>query len=302
MTKITPLCFAAFLVFLSGCQPSSSASSKIPSASSNHEWSNEELITVEGYDGNAMEIGISADDAYLLFNDKQKPNKDMHWASRMDDRTYRYEGKVKNTVSPTVDGTPSFDGGDTLYFTTLKTMPQDGKSMYKARFVDGVAIDLTPIEGDIYVLGENKPGKRWISLDPDISDDGMSLYYSEGYFSGGMFPHPFNVRGATLTNGRFMKMDDAILAHVNTDDLEYAPAISADGLELYFTRVDAKALNPLGIFVAKRTSKTEPFGMPEKIEAITGLVEAPVLSGDEKSLYYHRMHRGKFRVFRVTRE
>ena len=35
--------------------------------------------------------------------------------------------------------------------------------------------------------------------------------------------------------------------------------------------------------------------------AITGDVEAPVLSGDETGLYYHRMDGGVFNVYRVTK-
>lgn len=269
----------------------------------NFEWTNEELITLRGYTGNAMEIGISPDGEYLLFNDKMAPNKDMHWATRIDDLTYQYKGKVRNTVTPVVDGTPSFDSKGNIYFTTLKTYSSDFKSIYMAKFKNGVAINPVAVEGDIYITNKNTATKKWISLDPDISDDGKFLFYSEGLFNGS-FPNPFNVRGAELKGGEFKKMDDSILQNINTNNLEYAPAISKNGLELFFTRIILVNGQPssFAIYTARRKSTSKAFGVPEKITAITGVVEAPVLSGDEKTLYYHREDDGIFKVYRVTRK
>lgn len=270
----------------------------------NTEWVDEEPIAIHGYDGDAMEPGISPDGRYLLFNDRNDPDKDMHWSERVGARTYRYGGRVENTVSDVVDGTPSFDGGGTLYFTTLKAFPGSARTIYRAGFADGAALDPTPVDGDIYVEGRNEPPAFWISLDPAITDDGALLFYSEGRFAPGTpVPYPFNVRAARSDGAAFRRLDDAVLAHVNTDNLEYAPEISADGLELFFTRI-AKVdgvLTMVGVYAATRGSTDEPFGPPARIAAITGNVEAPVLSGDENHLYYHRLDAGVFRVYRVTR-
>jgi len=62
----------------------------------NYEWYKEERIKIQDYSGDAMEIGISPDGEYLLFNDNKKRNKDMHWSTRIDARTYQYKGKVKS--------------------------------------------------------------------------------------------------------------------------------------------------------------------------------------------------------------
>ncbi|MFH1023896.1 MAG: hypothetical protein V1809_10985 [Planctomycetota bacterium] len=272
----------------------------------NNDWHNEERVTIRDYATDAMEIGISQDGRYLLFNDRNEPDKDMHWAKRIDDMTYQYKGKVKNTVSPTVDGTPSFDAASNLYFTSLKSYPKDFRTIYIAEFKDGVALKPVPIEGDIYITDRNRIGKEyWVSLDPDVSDDGTFLFYSEGRFCPGVgFPYPFKVRGALKVNGKYLKIDDRILANINTRNLEYAPAISSNGLELFFARIGKVNGRPkfIGIFVARRESVQEPFSRPNKIMAITGDVEAPVLSGDENHLYYHRMDGGRFMVYRVTRK
>ncbi len=270
----------------------------------NRHWVNEERIVIRGYDGHAMEVGLSPDAEYLLFNDRRDPDKDMHWSRRVDDRTYEYGGRVDNTVSDRIDATPSFDGEGNLYFTTLKDFPRRPETVFVAGFRNGVALDPAPVVGDIYVPNRDLPNRVWISLDPDVSGDGRFLFYSEGLFNPRVgLPYPYNVRGAERFDGRFVKMQDRILENVNTDALEYAPAISDDGLEIFFTRIAKVAGRPkmLGIYTARRAATEEPFGQAEHIEAITGDVEAPTLTADEQRLYYHRMVDGRFAVFRVTR-
>lgn len=271
----------------------------------NDEWFNEEQVEVLNYSGHIMELGISPDGEYLLFNDKNEPNKDIHWSKRINDRIYEYQGKVQNTVSKKVDAAPSFDGLGNIYFTSLKAYSGNSQSIFVSKFQDGIAVDPVLVDGNIYVKKQNKPFMVWISLDPDVTDDGKLMFYSEGRFDPRAgFPYPFNVRGAERVNGQFLKIKDEILKNINTNNLEYAPAISSDGLEIFFTRIAKVNGQPkmLGIYTAKRSSIYEPFSSPGKIMAITGDVEAPVLSGDENYLYYHRRYQGKFKAYRVTRK
>ena len=98
------------------------------------------------------------------------------------------------------------------------------------------------------------------------------------------------------------------MKNINTrDELEYAASISPDELTLYFTRARiALAGNNMQIsadtkiMVAKRSSKTEPFGRPELISSVTGYVESPAISSDGNTLYFHKMYQGKFTLFRVS--
>ena len=94
-----------------------------------------------------------------------------------------------------------------------------------------------------------------------------------------------------------------IMVNINTDALEYAPAISADGLELFFTRLDL-ATRETGIYRAVRDNKNAAFKQPEVIDAIDGFVEGPAFSPDERSIYYHRLNTKtkKFELYRVTRQ
>jgi hypothetical protein len=54
--------------------------------------------------------------------------------------------------------------------------------------------------------------------------------------------------------------------------------------------------------VSPRTDASSPFGGTRKITAATGFVEAPTLSPDGKSLYYHKREGSLFVIYRVTRE
>jgi hypothetical protein len=97
--------------------------------------------------------------------------------------------------------------------------------------------------------------------------------------------------------------NDAVLKLVNTKALEYAPAISSDGLELFFTRVEKiTATAEPRIWRAARKSIHDPFGEPQLVSAITGFAEGPTLSPDGLSLYYHAREGGKFVIIRVTRK
>ena len=91
------------------------------------------------------------------------------------------------------------------------------------------------------------------------------------------------------------------MRNVNSSDLEYAACISADGLTLFFTRVNRGLTGDARIFMATRSSLTAPFAKPLRLTAIDGFVEGPTLSPDEKSLYYHRRDGDRFVLYRVTR-
>ena len=93
---------------------------------------------------------------------------------------------------------------------------------------------------------------------------------------------------------------------INTPALEYAPAVSADELTIYFTRLDQR-FRPLGdpsaigIWVATRGDRNAAFGTPRQIAAITGFVEAPTVTPDGCAIYFHQRIGGKFRLMRAEK-
>lgn len=97
------------------------------------------------------------------------------------------------------------------------------------------------------------------------------------------------------------------LRNINADALEYAPSISADGLELYFTRATqlmAGSEAPgalLRIMVATRTSVDEPFGELRALTALTGFVEAFTIPLDGKEMFFHKKVGKNFVICRAER-
>ena len=97
-----------------------------------------------------------------------------------------------------------------------------------------------------------------------------------------------------------------LLAKVNTAALEYAPAISTDGLELYFTRASGLGTGHaedvrLRIMVARRRLADVPFDAPRVLDRLTGYVEAPSLSRDCSEMFFHKKVAGQFVIYRAVR-
>jgi hypothetical protein len=85
--------------------------------------------------------------------------------------------------------------------------------------------------------------------------------------------------------------------------LEYAAALSADGLELAFTRaVGPPPFTRTSVWIARRADASEAFGEPLRIAAISGaVVEAPAFSPDGDALYYHVRTGDRFSIWHISR-
>jgi hypothetical protein len=96
---------------------------------------------------------------------------------------------------------------------------------------------------------------------------------------------------------------DRLLAKINADQIQYAPAISADGLELFYTRLTGALFwQRAQIMHATRATTADPYGPPQLIESITEFAEAPSISADGRYLYFHQRVNDSFRIYRATRD
>jgi hypothetical protein len=115
---------------------------------------------------------------------------------------------------------------------------------------------------------------------------------------------------ATLENGAFTidRLGPVLLRSINTGALAYAPCISADGLELYFTRASLRKTASgtfapsVRILVATRTSTSSSFDEPQLLANLTGVVEAPTLSLDQSELFFHKREGGTYAIYRARRK
>lgn len=269
------------------------------------DFANPERVTIRGYNDDAMEPFLSRDGQYLLFNNSNDPAVDtnLHYAERIDDLTFQYRGEIKDLSTPQLDAVPAMTRDGTLYFISTRSYDTSISTVYRTQF-DGRTGSATP---PALVTGTSLNVRGKLIFDLDISADGNTLIVTDGVFSSGAAPDSADLAQLTRGGDGFLRNGNSSppFVHVNTEALEFAPAVSADGLELYFTRFTLSWILPLSdppsIYVARRATTAEPFGEPERIATIDGFAEAPTLSPDEHALYFHKKIGDRYEIWRVTR-
>jgi Tol biopolymer transport system component len=283
---------SAFVVVSVGCR---TASGDSPSVLLANEFANPQPVQITGYSGEAMEPFLSRDGKLLFFNNSNDPhvNTNLHWATRVDDLTFQYKGELQGVNTNALEGVASMDRNNVFYFVSNRSYDQTASTIYRGIYQNGgvAGIELAP------GVSIAKPGI--VNFDAEISADGNTLYFVESQFSHGQ-PKSAIILIARKNGAGFVRVaeDRKIMEQINTRGINYAPSTSGSELELFFTRADDVAP---AIYVATRSSTSAPFGQPRKIAAITGFVEAPTLSPDGRSLYFHKMDSGRFRLYLVTR-
>jgi hypothetical protein len=277
-------------------------------------FGNPQAVTIEGYRGDAMEPFISSDTQWLFFNSSNDPkvDTDLHFAIRVGPIAFRYVGELANANSRALDAAPSMDTSRRVYFTSVREYDRTLRSIFTGVFDGRHGLrDVHVIEGTLTPV---LPGA--INMDVSISPDGQTLYMSRAKFTGDGLALPLKSDIVMARrDGEAFNMEPRsgeIFARINTKALEYAPAISADGLELYFTRASKRSADDAAdsdagdvkfrIMVAKRTKAEAPFDEPRVLDALTGFVEAPSLSLDGREMFFHKKVNGRFVVYRAERK
>lgn len=262
-------------------------------------FSGQTAVTLIGYTGEAMEPFISKDGHYLFFNNSnQAANTDLFYALQIDGLTFQYQGSVVGANSPQLDAVASLDASGRLIFVSNRSYATSLSTLYSAQFGSGSTTAPTLLAG----VSAMQAGR--VNFDAEISGDGQTLYFDDGtYDAGGMLQAATLVVADRQGEGFVRRADSAtLLVEVNAVGLNYAPAISADGLELFFTRSDPAVAGGMpSIYRAVRTAAPLPFGTVQRVLAATGYVEGPTLSADGHFLYYHRKTDAGFRLYHVQR-
>jgi hypothetical protein len=262
-------------------------------------FANPQPVTIQGYSQDAMEPFISPDGNYLFFNNSNSATQtNLYYATRIDDLTFQFQGEIVGANATGLNAVPSMDVNNIFYFVSPRSYPQTFSTIYSGTFSNGSLSNVALVPG----VSKDKLGD--VNFDQCISPDGGTLYFVDGVFNGGSVPQRASIAIARRVGDRFVRLKNSgkIMQKINTGGLNYAPDISKSGLEFFFTRIPGQPpMPPPVIYTATRARTSEPFGKPRKIEAITGFAEAPALSPDEKSLYYHLQVNGTFVIYRVTR-
>jgi hypothetical protein len=278
---------------------SSSPGNRSRRAATYNVFTDPQMVTISGYSGSAMEPFISEDGQYLLFNTSNvSPNiPALEFATRLGADTFQYQGEIGGAnQSGYLSGTPSMDDDGNLYFVSTRSYSQTLSTVYSGSFSSGAVTGVAPVPG----VSGGTPGT--VDFDVAVSPDGSTLYVSVGQFDGGSPTSARLVIFDKAANGFVPDPHSAkILRAVNKAGmLTYAASISSNGLELFFTRANPAGGDP-AVYRAVRTKVGRAFGHVQRIGAITGFAEAPAISADGTTLYYHELVGSTFEIWTVTR-
>jgi hypothetical protein len=262
-----------------------------------------QVIEIEGYHDDAMEPCISLDGRYLFFNNSNadKAETHIHFAKRLAGNRFRYGGLLPGTRSNSKDMAPSIDRSNRMYFTSLRSFAVNQKSIYAGTWHPNEVSNVSAVSGNV-----SPKDPFIINMDSCISPDGNILIVSRAEFLFSKDPGKSDLLMASRTpDGSFQlnRLLQNTINSLNTSALEYAPAITEDLRELYFTRCHKTGKGPLfETMVARRLRLNQPFSPPERLSAIDGFAEAPSLTLDKHELFYHKRIDNVFRICMVTRK
>ncbi len=267
-------------------------------------FANPRAVNIEGDSASAEEPFISSDGHYLLFNSSEQEEAfRLQYATAAGPGTFAFQGEILGeeiNVSGALSGAPSLDDEGNLFFTTNRSYFETLSTIYAGSFFGG------SVTGVHVVKGISGAHAGLIDFDAGVSPDGQMLYVSVGDFGGGSAPSSASlVAYERLPNGSFAVAPNSAseLNSVNqTAGLVYGAAVTGNELELFFTAASPNQGAEPSIYRSVRSRTSEPFVFVEHIAAITPFAEAPSISTDGTTLYYHKKVGSEVHIMDVTRE
>ena len=261
-------------------------------------FSSEIEVTIVGLSFDAMEPFVSSDGNYLFFNNLNDGiNTKLYYATKVNDSTFNYVGELigtNQTSTPYLDAVADMDANGNFYWTSTRNYPTELNNLFRGSFSSGNVTDIERVQGDFNM---NIPG--WLVMDHGISLDGQFLYFSNARLNETDCVGPCETTlgiAQKVNSSTFNTLPNSssILQNINNADyIYYAPCISSDNLELYYTRYLKGTITPSTVFeicVAVRTNSSSEFSIPKVLfsEVISNLIEAPTLTLDKNIIYYHQ--------------
>ncbi len=261
-------------------------------------FSTEIEVTINDLSFDAMEPFISPDGKYLFFNNLNDGiNTKLYYAIKVNDSTFNYAGELtgtNQTTTPHLDAVADMDSNGNFYWTSTRNYPAELENLFHGTFNAESVSDIERVKGDFNM---NIPG--WLVMDHGISLDGQFLYFSNARFDDTVCVGPCETTlgiAQKVNSSTFNTLPNSasILQNINDANyIYYAPCISSDNLELYYTRYLKGTITPSTVFeicVAVRSDSQSEFSIPSVLfsEDLSNLIEAPTLTVDKKIMYYHQ--------------
>ncbi len=255
-------------------------------------------VTILGLTFDAMEPFISPDKNYLFFNNLNDGiTTKLFYATKINDSTFTFAGEVLGTnqsTPPHLDAVADLDSAGNFYWTSTRDYPAELDNLFHGEFNAGNVTMIDRVRGDFNM---NTPG--WLVMDHGISIDGRFLYFNNARFDSQNCQGPCETmigvaEKLNATTFKTLSKSASLLQHINDPAyIYYAPCISSDNLELYYTRYLKGQVTVYTVFeicVAVRNTPNEVFSVPNILfsEIISSLIEAPTLTPDKKIMYYHK--------------
>ncbi len=261
-------------------------------------FSTEIEVTINDLSFDAMEPFISPDGKYLFFNNLNDGiNTKLYYAIKVNDSTFNYAGELtgtNQTTTPHLDAVADMDSNGNFYWTSTRNYPAELENLFHGTFNAESVSDIERVKGDFNM---NIPG--WLVMDHGISLDGQFLYFSNARFDDTVCVGPCETtlgiaQKDNSSTFNTLPNSASILQNINDANyIYYAPCISSDNLELYYTRYLKGTITPSTVFeicVAVRSDSQSEFSIPSVLfsEDLSNLIEAPTLTVDKKIMYYHQ--------------
>ena len=296
-------------IFLFSCSTTDDAINEI---GAQIKYSNPIEVSINGYTSDAMEPFISPDGTTLFFNSLNDGNNTkLYYATKVNSNTFTFIGELIGTNevnSAQLNAVADIDSNNNFYWTSVRGFPAQLDNLHFGTYANGTVTNIGRVQGDFYVRQTD-----WLVMDHGISVDGRTLYYNNARFNGcGSIPCETYIGMAKkISVGNFEKIanSDTILATINDAAyIYYAPSITIDNLEFYYTRFKTGAVSAntlVEICVATRANTNDPFGTSKVLFAATvgdGIIEAPTLTTDKQLMYYHKKVNGVHKIMVRVRE
>jgi len=266
-------------------------------------FGNEIPVTINNYSLDAMEPFISADGNAIFFNSLNDGNTtSLYYAAKVNDSTFNFAGAVpvvNQTVTPRLDAVPSVDTSNNFYWVSTRDYPGNFDNLHRIRFLQVGYTNFGRVYGNIYIYS---PG--WIIMDAAINYSGNTLIYCNAFFNSCPFGLPCKSALALAqknNDSTFTKWlnSGSLLSNVNdtANYIIYAPQLSKDELELYYTRA-LKNIPQTEICVSVRSNANSAFGLPYVLIPMSSTApEGPTITTDKSKLYYHKKSGGFYKLF-----
>lgn len=266
-------------------------------------FGNEIPVTINGLSFDTMEPALSTDGNAMFFNSLNDGiTTSLYYAGKVNDSTFNFIGLVpvvNQTVTPRLDGVASLDSLNNFYWVSTRDYPNNMDNLHRIRFLTTGYTNYGRVHGDFHVY---LPG--YIIMDASTSFDGNLMIYCNARFGGCLNNMPCEASmgiAQKINDSTFNKLPNtsSLMAAINdtVNYIVYAPHLSENGLELYYTRLMKNGIQS-EIMLSVRTNTNSAFGMPTVlVTSPSVLPEGPVLSSDMQKLYYHKKVGSVFKLF-----